>query len=35
MMVVSLQLGARPALQSLPIGNGCNDEVGSLAAAYT
>ena len=35
MMVVSLQLGARPALQSLPIGNGCTDEVGSLAAAYT
>ena len=34
MLVVSWRLSACPALQSLPIGSGCTDEVGSLAAAY-
>ena len=34
MMVMSWRLGARPHRLSLPIGNGCSDEVGSLAGAW-
>ena len=34
MMVVSWRVGARPHRLSLPIGNGCSDEVSSLAGAW-